>query len=100
MKGLRPRDYLQMIQEAIRGPQRTYTHEEVGVAEWLRGDEAKLRSIIDLFLCRIERRALSPAPSTEDKAEFWARDRELRELIVWLVDLHSAPADLPTGEDR
>ena len=100
MKGLRPRDYLQMIQEAIKGPVRTYTAEEVGVAEWLRGDESKLRAIIDLFLCRIERRALSPAPSTEDKAEIWARDREVRELIVWLVDLQSAPADLTTGEDR
>ena len=82
----------------MKQPERVYSEQEVGVANWLRGDREKLSSLCELFLCRIERRALSPAPSTEDKAEVWARDREARELLVWLTDLYSAPVAMNQGE--
>ena len=94
----RLRDYVANLHHWTKPPERVYSPEEVGVATWLRGDRAKLESICELFLCRIERRALSPAPSTEDRAEIWARDREVRELLVWLTDLEAAPARLNEGD--
>ena len=103
MSGIpRVRDYIRNLQDLIKPPERVYSPEEAAVAEWLRGERMKLESLANLFLCRIERRALSPAPSTEDKAEVWARDREARELLVWLVDLEKAPAtmNLGDGEDQ
>ena len=94
----RLRDYVAGLQSLMKAPERVYSEQEVEVANWLRGERAKLESLCDLFLCRIERRALSPAPSTEDKAEIWARDREARELLVWLTDLYSAPAIMNQGD--
>lgn len=96
----RLRDYISNLQGLMKAPERIYSSEEVGVADWLRGDRAKLESLCELFLGRIERRALSPAPSTEDKAEVWARDREVREMLVWLTDLYSVPVGMNQGDEE
>lgn len=96
----RIRDYIQGLQGLMKAPERVYSEQEVGVANWLRGDRAKLESLCELVLCRIERRALSPAPSTDDKVEVWARDREARELLVWLTDLYSAPVGMNQGDEE
>ena len=100
MKAMRPSDYLRFIRDGLAGPQREYSPEERAVA-LIVTDEAALRAFIDLFLCRIERRALSPRPSTDlDLAESWGRDREVRELIAWLVDLSQAPAGFKVVGDE
>ena len=100
MRAIRPSDYLRSIRDALSGQKREYSREERDAAAVV-ADERALKALIELFLCRIERRALSPRPSTEiDLAESWGRDREVRELIAWLVDLHEAPVGFETVGDE
>lgn len=70
--------------------------EQVAVASWLRGDEARCRSLVALLDRRVTDRGTLPFPSNPHEVFANAgRDREAREIALLLLSLCTSP--IPSG---
>lgn len=100
---MRPRvtdHVVDLLQNRTLDPKMDMTQEESVVADWLRGDEMRLNTLLKMLAARIEGRGLLPAPSTpNDVAMMYGRDREAREIMNTLVELFAAPVTLGSDEE-
>lgn len=89
-----------VVEFAKKAARRRYelTRPQLGVAVWLRGNDAAMESLKTLLLARCEGRALSPVPSAPiDALIDKARDYEVRSIIAELTALCNSP--LPSLND-
>lgn len=93
-------DYLAGILSPSKAPPtRVYGPEELGVADWLRGDSTKIEGLKALLMARYWSRAKLPLPeSSQELAYRAAEQQELLAISTWLVDLYSAPLN-PAGSE-
>lgn len=68
--------------------------EEQSVARWLRGDRARLDSLLALLNRRLVERARLPVSSTPNEAvQREAANVELHAICVWLQTLYASPLE-------
>jgi len=76
------------------------TEEERAVAEWLQGDEHKLKTLVSFLVARVEGRGSLPVPSNpHESTVMYGRDREARDVTNRLYDLFSAPVNSGSEEE-
>ncbi len=74
---------------------------ESAVAGWLRGDAVRMASLTNLLTARYDQREALPLPSTElDLAYVASAQRELRDILKWLRELHDAPVSSGSIEEQ